>query len=47
MYKDMLTKVFNAPINLFFDVTPAGLILKRFSDDVWGVEWIIHHYIHL
>ena len=43
----MLEKVFKAPINLFFDVTPAGLILKRFSEDVGGVEHIIHHYTHL
>lgn len=47
MYTDMLAKVFKAPINLFFDVTPSGLILKRFTEDVGGVECIIHHYCHL
>jgi ATP-binding cassette subfamily C (CFTR/MRP) protein 10 len=47
MSTDMLEKVFKAPINLFFDVTPAGLILKRFSEDVGGVEHIINHYTHL
>ena len=47
MFSDLLTTVFKAPINLFFDVTPTGTILKRFSDDVWGIEWIIHHYNHL
>lgn len=43
----MLEKVFKAPINLFFDVTPTGLILKRFSEDVGGVEHIMHHYSNL
>lgn len=34
----MLSKVFNAPINLFFDVTPIGRILNKFSKDLSGVE---------
>jgi hypothetical protein len=41
----MITKVLGAPINLFFDVTPTGLIINRFSKDidnvnhaVWGIK---------
>jgi ABC-type multidrug transport system fused ATPase/permease subunit len=34
----MLQKFFNAPINLFFDVTPIGRILNKFSKDLSGIE---------
>lgn len=34
----MLKRVFNAPINLYFDVTPIGRILNKFSKDLTGVE---------
>ena len=33
-HQNVLGKVMNAPINLFFDVTPIGTILKRFRDDM-------------
>ena len=38
MHNDMLKKVFNAPINLYFDVTPIGRILNKFSKDLTGIE---------
>lgn len=38
LHKDMLSKVFNAPINLYFDVTPIGRILNKFSKDLSGIE---------
>ena len=34
----MLAKVMNAPINLYFDVTPIGRILNRFSKDLNVLE---------
>jgi ABC-type multidrug transport system fused ATPase/permease subunit len=34
----MLSKVFNAPINLYFDVTPIGRILNKFSKDLSKIE---------
>ena len=34
----MITKVICAPINLFFDVTPIGKILNRFSKDITTVD---------
>ncbi len=38
MHIDMIRKVLNAPINLYFDVTPIGRILNKFSKDLSGVE---------
>ena len=35
----MLKKVLNAPINLFFDDTPIGRILNKFSKDLSLVEF--------
>lgn len=42
---EMIKSVLGAPINLFFDVTPTGLIINRFSKDldnvnhaVWGMK---------
>lgn len=33
-FKNILRKVFNAPINLYFDKNPTGVILNRFSKDM-------------
>jgi ABC-type multidrug transport system fused ATPase/permease subunit len=30
----MVEKVLRAPVNLFFDVTPTGTIMNRFSKDL-------------
>lgn len=45
-HSDMIKRIFEAPINLFFDVTPTGLIINRFSDDLekveeafWSIKW--------
>jgi ATP-binding cassette subfamily C (CFTR/MRP) protein 1 len=34
----MIKRVLNAPINLYFDVTPIGRILNKFSKDLQSVE---------
>ena len=34
----MLIKIMNAPINLYFDKTPSGRILNRFSKDIRRVD---------
>ena len=34
LHNSMLAKVLRAPINLFYDVTPIGKILNRFSKDL-------------
>ena len=38
LFRDMLKRLLFAPINLFFDVTPSGVILNRFSKDLRVVE---------
>jgi ABC-type multidrug transport system fused ATPase/permease subunit len=49
LHNDMLRKVFNAPINLYFDVTPIGRILNKFSKDLTGIErefaWEIGNFL--
>lgn len=34
----MISKITNAPINLYFDVTPTGNILNRFSNDLQKLD---------
>lgn len=34
LHQDMIKSVTNAPINLYFDKTPSGRILNRFSSDI-------------
>jgi ABC-type multidrug transport system fused ATPase/permease subunit len=38
IHNHMLNKVLNAPINLYFDITPIGRILNRFSKDLSILE---------
>jgi ABC-type multidrug transport system fused ATPase/permease subunit len=33
-HNTVIEKVMSAPVNLFFDVTPIGKILNRFSRDL-------------
>ena len=40
IHAQMLNHVLNAPINLFYDVTPTGLIVNRFSKDLESTEYI-------
>jgi len=30
----MINKVVNAPINLYYDITPIGRVLNKFSNDL-------------
>ena len=38
LHRDMVDKVMDAPINLYFDVTPMGRILNKFSKDISLVD---------
>ena len=38
LFKDMITRVVNAPVNLYFDVTPSGIIMNKFSKDIVVTE---------
>jgi len=39
IHSEMIKGVLNAPINLFFDVTPTGVIINRFSKDLENVTY--------
>jgi len=45
LHEDMIDSVLNAPINLYFDTTPTGRILNRFSKDLTVVEFILLYLI--
>ena len=38
LHNNLITRVFQAPVNLFFDITPIGKILNRFSRDLSVVD---------
>lgn len=46
VHTDVLKSILNAPVNLFFDVTPNGSIMSRFSEDMNVIEHIIHCFMH-
>jgi ABC-type multidrug transport system fused ATPase/permease subunit len=37
----MLNRVFNAPVNLYFNSTPSGVILNRFSSDILVIDNVL------
>lgn len=39
----MMEKVLNAPINLYFDTTPIGRIMNRFSKDLQLIEVMFNY----
>ena len=50
-HTDIMSKVMNAPVNTFFDVTPVGKVLVRFSKDLevfrGGLFWSINHTMNM
>ena len=46
LHRTVLNRVIRAPINKFFDVTPVGRILNRFSRDISRVDHESHHSMH-
>lgn len=34
VHKKMIQRVLKAPINLFYDITPVGIVMNRFSKDL-------------
>lgn len=49
LHRELLKKVMNAPVNLYFDVTPVGKLLSNFTSDIgrtdraffWHVNWVL------
>ena len=44
LHNDMINRIVKAPINLYFDVTPVGRIINRFSRDLGNVQ---DHFSHM
>jgi len=48
LHATLLRKVMNAPVNLYFDITPTGKLLKNFTEDIgrtdraffWHINWV-------
>jgi ATP-binding cassette subfamily C (CFTR/MRP) protein 1 len=51
LHEQMVAKVLNAPINLFYDVTPIGRTLNKFTKDIEALEihlpWTINGFVWL
>lgn len=45
VHEEMIERVLHAPVNLYFDVTPIGRILNKFSKDLNGLETQIGWYM--
>ena len=41
----MIERILNAPINLYFDTTPIGRIINRFTKDLTPIEIILVYLI--
>ena len=46
IHEKVLSRILRAPVNKFFDVTPVGRIINRFSSDVSRVDNESHHSMH-
>lgn len=46
VHHDVVDRIMKAPVNLFFDVTPNGSIMKRFSEDMNVIEHIVRSAMH-
>jgi len=45
LHEDMVDSVLSAPVNLYFDTTPTGRILNRFSKDLSVIEVMLVYLI--
>jgi len=46
VHHDMVDRIMKAPVNLFFDITPNGTIMKRFGEDMEVIRHIVHASMH-
>lgn len=46
VHQDVVDRIMKAPVNLFFDVTPNGSIMRRFTEDMGTIENIVHCAMH-
>ena len=45
LHQEMIRRIVYAPINLYFDVTPIGKSLNKFSKDLNGLELYLGYSI--
>lgn len=45
LHTEMMDKILHAPINLFFDKTPMGMLLNRFSKDLNNVDVMLPYQL--
>ena len=38
LHEQMISSIINAPVNLYFDITPIGRIMNKFSKDLTNIE---------
>lgn len=43
----MIHKILHAPINLYFDKTPVGVLLNRFSKDLNNIDFLLPYVVNL
>lgn len=47
LHQSLLENLMRLPVSTFFDVTPIGRILARFSSDVNVVDAVLPHLFHM
>jgi ABC-type multidrug transport system fused ATPase/permease subunit len=47
LHQSLLINVMHLPVTTFFDVTPVGRILARFSSDVNVIDGVLPHLLHM
>jgi ABC-type multidrug transport system fused ATPase/permease subunit len=47
LHQSLLSNVMHLPVTTFFDVTPVGRILARFSSDVNVLDGVLPHLLHM
>ena len=45
MHEEMIERILSAPINLYFDTTPIGRIINRFTKDLQPIEIYLTYMI--
>ena len=48
LHNKLLNRIMKAPVNLYFDVTPLGKLIKHFTEDIgrcdraffWHINWV-------
>lgn len=47
LHHSLLNNILRLSVSSFFDVTPIGRILARFSSDTYTVDVVLHHQVSM